>query len=114
MRQGLPTLKDATYAHSHPLELSERSHNDVAEKMQMLQKLYGTALPARMSLEKQILSKVGRLPGLLSSRLGLESMTGSLDEFSFSSYLNLPHDVEVESEDVHAQLENEHGVFKRS
>lgn len=44
----------------------------------------------RMHLEHQILSKFQRLPGVPSSHLGLEAMTGELDEFTFESYLGVP------------------------
>ena len=43
------------------------------------------------------LRRVERLPGLPSSRLGLEALTGELDDFSFASYLGLPGDSEVRS-----------------
>lgn len=56
----------------------------------MLRGVYGEALPMRMHLEHQILSKFQRLPGVSSSHLGLEAMTGELDEFTFESYLGVP------------------------
>jgi hypothetical protein len=42
--------------------------------MQMMGNLYGSAAPARVRIEEQILGKVGRLPGTgtPSSRLGLQ------------------------------------------
>jgi proteasome maturation protein len=53
----------------------------------MLRDVYGEALPLRAHIEAQILGRVGRLPGLPSSRLGLESLSGALDEFGFEAYL---------------------------
>lgn len=44
---------------------------------QMLTNLYGSAVPAKMSIETQILDRFQRLPGLHSSKLGLESLTGA-------------------------------------
>lgn len=51
-----------------------------------------------------------RLPGLPSSKLGLEALTGTLDDFSFESYLNLPADSEVTPPDVHSQMEAKLGL----
>lgn len=57
-----------------------------------------------------LLCRVERLPGLPSSRLGLESLTGSLDDFSFSSYLALPGDSEVAPPDMHSVMEKRLGL----
>jgi proteasome maturation protein len=105
--------------------------------MGMLRNVYGSALPARMQLDKQILSRcmtmlsfhpaeldpavlqamrsltaapwavfrVGRLPGLPSSQLGLQSMTGELDDFGFESYLGLPEHSENPGADLHSVME---------
>ena len=42
---------------------------------------------ARNSIETHLLNRVERLPGFTSSKLGLESLTGTLDDFDFGSYL---------------------------
>jgi len=54
---------------------------DRKEAFQRMEQVYGTALPARLEIERQLLSRPGRLPGtgVPSSNLGLESATGSLD-----------------------------------
>jgi hypothetical protein len=131
-------------------------------KMNMLKNLYGSALPARMQLDKQILSKcvsassleasvscdlsaqkclatvtfnaipgftcvsvrpgqfyppsasllpfasfyrVNRLPGFPSSHLGLQSMSGELDEFGVESYLGSPEEAEIPGPDMHSVME---------
>ncbi len=79
-------------------------------KLQMLRDVYGEALPLRMHIEEQILNRFHRLPGLPSSKLGLESLTGTLDEFSFESYLGLPEQSEVLPPDMHAQMEAQLGM----
>lgn len=71
----------------------------------MMRDVYGEALPLRMHIEEQILGRFQRLPGLPSSRLGLESMTGELDEFSFESFLGLPEHSEVAPPGLHVQME---------
>lgn len=72
---------------------------------QMLRDLHGLAFPAKQSIERQILSKFGRLPGLPSSRLGLESLTGELDQFGFESYLGLPEHAVEPPVELHSQME---------
>jgi hypothetical protein len=52
-----------------------------------------------------LLCRVERLPGIPSSKLGLDSLTGNLDDFSFSSYLNLPENSEVAPPDLHTVME---------
>lgn len=76
-----------------------------ATKTQMLRNLYGVAVPAKASIETQILGRFQRLPGLHSSNLGLESLTGTLDEYGFESYLGLPQDSEDLPVDMHARME---------
>lgn len=58
LRQGLVTLKDGAAA-THPVETIQRQAAPTAEaaRLEMLQSLYGTALPARMQIERQILNR---------------------------------------------------------
>ena len=61
----------------------------------------------RLALEGMSASdrRVGRLPGLPSSQLGLQSLTGELDSFDFKSYLGSAEEREVPGPDVHSQME---------
>lgn len=79
---------------------------------QMLTQLYGSAVPAKLSIEAQILGRFRRLPGpgLHSSMLGLESLTGALDEYSFESYLGLPENSEDCPPDLHSRMEARLGL----
>lgn len=63
-------------------------------------------LPARCAR----VHRVERLPGLPSSRLGLESLTGELDDFSFASYLNVPSESEAVPTDLHSTMEKRLGL----
>lgn len=55
-----------------------------------------------------------RLPGLPSSRLGLEIMTGDVDRFSFESYLDRPDErPEAPRGDLHGIMENRLGLNKK-
>ena len=57
-----------------------------------------------------IVRRVSRLPGLPSSNLGMESLDGTLDDFSFESYLNLPGESEVVPPDMHSVMEKTLGM----
>lgn len=105
-RHGLGTLKD-DIGNTHVVEAIQRNHPRQQEqiRLEMLRNVYGSALPARMALEKQILGRVQRLPGIESSRLGLDSLSGKLDEFEFDSYLNTPTDSEAVPIDMHSLME---------
>jgi proteasome maturation protein len=109
----LITLKDDVLA-SHPVEVIQSSVNSSkTSKTEMLSSVYGTALPARMQIEQQLLNRIERLPGLPSSKLGLDSMTGGLDDFSFASYLNLPEEMESgPSATMHTVMEKKLGLTK--
>ena len=58
------------------------------------------------------LCRIERLPGIPSSKLGLDSLSGTLDSFSFNSYLNLPGDSEVAPPDLHTVMEKKLGMTK--
>lgn len=49
--------------------------------------------------------RAGRLPNLPSSQLGLQSMTGELDDFGFESYLGLPEHSEHAGPELHSAME---------
>lgn len=109
LRQGLCNLREDVLPR-HPVEvIQEHGRPNAAasgSKAQMLRQLYGVALPAKMQIEQQILGRFARLPGgVPSSHLGLESLTGSLDEFGFESYLGQPQDSEIAPPDLHSQME---------
>ncbi|KAJ4707136.1 cyclin-B1-2 [Melia azedarach] len=83
----------ATIVGSHPLESLCQSVKKTEEEMnrKILVSTYGTALPLKMDLDRQILSRFQRPPGAIpSSMLGFEAMTGGLEDFGFEHYLNDP------------------------
>jgi hypothetical protein len=61
LRQGLATLKDGAAA-THPVETIQKQAAPSAEaaRLEMLRNLYGTALPARLQIERQILDRCAR------------------------------------------------------
>ena len=110
-RNGLASLKEDV-AITHPVEVIQRTHRQHAQttKLQMMRDLYGVAVPAKIQIEQQILGRFQRLPGLPSSHLGLESLTGALDEFGFESWVGLPSDSEQPPVDLHSQMEAKLGL----
>ncbi|MQL82806.1 hypothetical protein Taro_015284 [Colocasia esculenta] len=100
----------------HPLqpllESSRRAHEEV--KRTVMANVYGSAFPLKMDLDRQILSRFQRPPGALpSSILGLEVLTGSLDEFGFEDYLNDPRDSgNLRPADMHHGMEVRLGLSK--
>jgi len=70
---------------------------------------HGAAIPAKLDVERQILSQVERLPGsgMPSKRLGLQIMTGDIDRFGFEDYLNMPElSTEGPRLDMHTVMED--------
>ncbi|CAN4082806.1 unnamed protein product [Withania somnifera] len=76
---------------SHPLESAYHSTKVRQQEMKrkILSNTYGSALPMKLELDRQILSRFQRPPGAIpSSMVGLESLTGELENFAFEDYLN--------------------------
>jgi hypothetical protein len=114
LRGGLAALREQHAVPAHPvarIQAATRPGRSAPEatRARMQADLYGAAFPARAAIEAQILGRFGRLPGPgvpASSRLGLDSLTGALDTFSFESYLGLPFEPsEVQAPDMHSQME---------
>ncbi|KAE8659375.1 putative cytochrome B561 [Hibiscus syriacus] len=113
LRFGLHGVKSDLVG-SHPLQFAYESANITQEgmKRKVLVNTYGTAFPLKMDLDRQILSRFQR-PLLPSSMLGLEAMTGTLDEFGFEDYLNDPRESEtVRPLDLHHSMEVRLGLSK--
>ena len=107
-RMGLASLKEDAGVR-HPVEAiqgHEQGRGAVEAQAQTLRDLYGAAFPVRMAIDQQILGRFGRLPGVPSSRLGLEALTGDLDDFTFESYLGLPEFSEDAPLDLHSAMES--------
>ncbi|CAL0332044.1 unnamed protein product [Lupinus luteus] len=114
-RFGLQGVKSDIVG-SHPLESAYQSVSRTNElmKKQCMVNLYGTAFPLKMDLDRQILSRFQRPPGAIpSSMLGLEAVTGDLDNFGFEDYLNDPRESEtLRPSDMHHGMEVRLGLSK--
>jgi proteasome maturation protein len=51
--------------------------------------------------------RAGRLPGIPSSQLGLESYTGELDNFGVESCMGFPGEPEAPGPDMHSVMEEQ-------
>ncbi|PKU74284.1 cyclin-B1-2 [Dendrobium catenatum] len=115
LRFGLDGVKGEIVG-SHPLEyLRETARRDLEEKKRLITDLtYGSAFSLKMDLDKQILSRFQRPPGMLpSSMVGLEALTGGLEDFGFEDYLNMPQDAETfRPVDMHHAMEVHLGISK--
>ncbi|GAB4834073.1 hypothetical protein Ancab_032326 [Ancistrocladus abbreviatus] len=117
LRFGFHSVKGEILA-AHPLQSAYQSAKMTQEEMKrkILSNTYGTALPMKMDLDRQILSRFQRPPGPIpSSMLGFEALTGSLDDigFGFEDYLNDPRDSEaLRPADMHHGMEVRLGLSK--
>ncbi|KAL6994068.1 hypothetical protein U1Q18_012173 [Sarracenia purpurea var. burkii] len=115
LRFGLPSVKSEIVG-SHPLQSAYQSTKEVQEQMKrrILVNTYGSDFPLKMDFDRQLLSRFQRPPGPIpSSMLGLEAMTGSLEEFGFEDCLNDPHESETfRPLDMHRGMEVRLGLAK--
>ncbi|GMP30911.1 hypothetical protein CsSME_00005351 [Camellia sinensis var. sinensis] len=83
-------------------------------KRRILVNTYGSAFPLKMDLDQQMLSRFQRPPGPIpSSMLGLEALTGGLEDFGFEDYLNDPRESETfRPLDMHHGMEVNLGLAK--
>uniref|UniRef100_A0A7C9A0L9 Proteasome maturation protein n=1 Tax=Opuntia streptacantha TaxID=393608 RepID=A0A7C9A0L9_OPUST len=115
LRFGIHGVK-SDILEAHPLESAYQSAKKTQEEMKrkILANTYGSAFPLKMDLERQILSRFQRPPGPIpSSMLGLEAVTGTLDDIGFEDYLNDPRDSETfRPADLHHGMEVRLGLSK--
>lgn len=66
---------------------------------------YGSAMPMNMELEKSFIGHSLRLPGLESSKLGVEVLDNKDLDFGFENYLN-PVDFSESQVNLHSTMES--------
>mmetsp|Transcript_87241 Transcript_87241/g.151790 ORF Transcript_87241/g.151790 Transcript_87241/m.151790 type:complete len:90 (-) Transcript_87241:448-717(-) len=74
-------------------------------KLHQMQANYGWWMPARFNIEKEMLSNVRRLGGLPSSHLGLETLTGDINNLKWENYMNDPNMSERVQPPIHSIME---------
>ncbi|CAN6333306.1 unnamed protein product [Urochloa humidicola] len=116
LRFGINAGVKADLAPPHPLQATIQSETKFwADKKKFgTEAIYGSAFNIRKDLDAQILSRFQRAPGALpSSMLGYEALTGSLDDFGFEDYLNMPQDSDsFRQPDMHHGMEVRLGLSK--
>lgn len=82
---------------NHPLEFTEKQYSANLEKMDftVLRNAQGLHAPMRLKMERQIAGQIQRLPGLHSSNLMSDILTGRSDVIDFTDILNDPMDAEM-------------------
>ena len=78
-------------AHAHPVEAIQQDwlRTQLETKHFLMSSVYGAHLPMAMRMEMETLAKVQRLPGLPSSRVGLECLMGRDETIDFEDFLGL-------------------------
>ena len=77
--------------------------NDRNLKMLNVSNIYGSGAAMRQMIEMKAAAQVGRLPGLKSSRLGLELLDGRLNKFDYEDYMRMDDPFRKEV-DVHTLI----------
>ncbi|KAL3880216.1 hypothetical protein ACJMK2_032472 [Sinanodonta woodiana] len=96
----------------HPLEYSERHWEENKRKMDfmMLRNTQGLHAPLRLQMESFIVNKPQRLPGLHSSNILYDSLTGRDQLLTFEDVLSNPADSEVMGQ-PHAMMEKQLNIL---
>ncbi|DBA03159.1 TPA: hypothetical protein N0F65_003879 [Lagenidium giganteum] len=80
-------------------------------KMATVEQVYGKAASMRLRTEKAVMEQFVRLPGLASSRAGLDTITGDDEQLSFNDFLNDPNEHPEHTFKVHETMEVKLGIF---
>ncbi|XP_062577528.1 proteasome maturation protein-like [Saccostrea cucullata] len=96
----------------HPLEYSEKhwQENKVKMDFAMLRNTQGIHMPLRLQMERNVAQKVNRLPGMHSSHLMSDILSGRDEIIDFEDILNNPADCEAVG-DVHLLVERKSGIL---
>lgn len=98
----------------HPVQAIQQHfyHNQQQQQEQQAARMYGTTVPLKNRLELQMLSQVGRLPGVTSfghksSNFGLEILLGVDEDIDQHDYMNLSQNQpeSLQQLDVHDRME---------
>ncbi|TMW68648.1 hypothetical protein Poli38472_006116 [Pythium oligandrum] len=97
----------------HPVQQLQTMHrrNQFELKMATVEQVYGKAAAMRLRTEKAVMEQFGRLPGLPSSRIGLDTVTGADEELNFSDFLNDPNEHPEHNFRVHEAMEVKLSIF---
>ncbi|XP_052673029.1 proteasome maturation protein-like isoform X2 [Crassostrea angulata] len=111
MLNGIQSSK-AKLGSVHPLEYSEKHWHENKQKMDfaMLRNTQGIHMPLRLQMEKNVAQKIYRLPGMHSSNLMSDTLSGRDEMIDFEDILNNPADCEVMG-DTHLLMDRRAGLL---
>jgi hypothetical protein len=81
----------------HPVQkmISTHAASDVQARRTLQAATYGSAFPMRRMMQESVLGQFHRLPGLPSSGVALDVLSGRDTDIDFEDYLNLPSECPV-------------------
>lgn len=112
MKHGLQSSEHAKNM-PHPVQLIEaRTKNEEMLHVDYIRKTYGIQMAMTLAVEKEIFSRPHRLPGLPSSTIHADILSGRDTQIDFNDYLNDPQ-VRPEAPRVtlHEIMEAKHGIL---
>merc|ERR1712048_1151292 len=88
-RQGFSHALKDTISH-HPLELAEKNHgiNIAKQELKSARNTHGLHMAVKMQMERSIVSRRHRMPGLPSSNLSLRVLSGENDSIGPEDIFN--------------------------
>ncbi|ELU03934.1 hypothetical protein CAPTEDRAFT_173101 [Capitella teleta] len=97
---------------SHPLEYSEKNwrENKFNMDMALLRNAHGIQMPLHLQLERKSVPSNLRLPGMASSNLSQDILSGKIEDLDICDVINNPRDSEAMG-DPHAIMERKLGLL---
>ena len=110
-------VQPALYANLevHPVKTIQENNAVHSEKqnLQQLSVLYGSHMPMRFVMERNILAQTRRLGGYGSSMFGLNMHMDRYDELDFSDILNDPYQCpETDKAGIHSHVAKQFGISR--
>jgi proteasome maturation protein len=79
------------YSAQHPVQsLQTSATREWSSKLDSVRRTYGSHMAMRLATEREFFSRNRRLPGLESSKIALQTLTGADETIEFSDYLDDP------------------------
>jgi proteasome maturation protein len=97
LNNGIQKIAGDVQLMRHPLEFSEKYYHENAQAndMLLLRNSQGLHAPLRLNVEYKVANQIQRLPGLQSSNLMSDILSGRLDTIDFEDILNDPMNAEL-------------------
>mmetsp|Transcript_43100 Transcript_43100/g.31478 ORF Transcript_43100/g.31478 Transcript_43100/m.31478 type:complete len:127 (+) Transcript_43100:59-439(+) len=102
-------------AHSaqHPVQdMQSNSSREFNFKLDSISRTYGTHMAMRLASERELFSRNRRLPGLASSNIAAETLSGNDETIEFSDFLDDPQERPIMPKlEVHGLMEIKLGLM---